>query len=419
MADNKKPDLDDDLDTDAESKAEVADVELDLEASPKEELANGDAEKLSQPEEQPKPEEVPKPVAEATAWSEPTVTPIDPAKKGIFVPAVIGGIVAASLGFFAARSEVLDGILPEALKSGVSADVIIALQDADAKQAATLAALGAEIATFKVPDLAPLKAQIESNSADIAPIRVDLVVFKTRLETLEARLNPLGARLEALEKQPMTDAVSDSAIAAYEREMTALKQAIATQRADVEKMMVTARATEDDARALEASAATTARQAEVRAIVTRLHAALDSGGATASILAELAVAGISVPEVLNVSANKGVATLAALADAFPAAARSALSAVRAESGGGGGIGSYLQRYLGARSVEPREGDDPDAILSRAEAALTNGQLAQALDEIAALPEVARAEMQPWTDLALTRLTALQTVAEMAQSLNSN
>jgi len=79
----------------------------------------------------------------------------------------------------------------------------------------------------------------------------------------------------------------------------------------------------------------------------------------------------------------------------------------------------LQRQLGARSVEPREGNDPDAILSRAEAALINGHLPQALAEIAALPDEAQAEMGNWVTLATIRAAALSAAAALAQSLNTN
>ena len=153
--------------------------------------------------------------------------------------------------------------------------------------------------------------------------------------------------------------------------------------------------------------------------MTRLLGALNSGAPYASILADLASAGVAIPEALNASAGEGVATLASLADAFPASARAALSLARDEQGSGGGIGGFLQRQLGARSVAPREGSDPDAILSRAEAAVAGGDLSEALKEIATLPEAAGAAMQGWVDRATIRLAALQAADQLAQSLNTN
>ena len=112
--------------------------------------------------------------------------------------------------------------------------------------------------------------------------------------------------------------------------------------------------------------------------------------------------------------------MATLRDTFAPAARDALAAARAGTvETDRSLGSFLRRQLGARSVEPREGDDPDAVLSRAEAALTQGRLQQTLDEIAALPDPARAALADWTALARLRLSALGAAETLAQSLNSN
>jgi hypothetical protein len=61
--------------------------------------------------------------------------------------------------------------------------------------------------------------------------------------------------------------------------------------------------------------------------------------------------------------------------------------------------------VGVRALTPREGNDPDAILSRAEAALTAGDVAQALAEIATLPAVAQDALAAWRTQAQLRLDA--------------
>ena len=100
-----------------------------------------------------------------------------------------------------------------------------------------------------------------------------------------------------------------------------------------------------------------------------LQAALSSGGARDQALAELQAAGVQPPAVLSGE----VATLAQLRAEFPAAAReglaAALKAAPANDGAMGVIGNFLRVQTGARSVEPREGSDPDAVLSRADAAV--------------------------------------------------
>ncbi|MGC1487099.1 MAG: hypothetical protein WA784_04835, partial [Albidovulum sp.] len=70
----------------------------------------------------------------------------------------------------------------------------------------------------------------------------------------------------------------------------------------------------------------------------------------------------------------------------------------------------------ARSLTPRAGEDPDAILSRAEAALGTGDLKTALVEIATLPEAGRARLAEWTGLAERRLAAAAAIAALAADM---
>ncbi len=359
----------------------------------------------------------------ASEPEEPKTDTSDSSKRGGFIPALAGGILAAFLGFVAGRSDILDPYLPDALKGTDLEQLVTTLGASDARQADDLLVLRAQFEATKPPDLGPVElrlARIETEvQAQIASSKAESDSLWAHLRNLEARLDPVNARLEELEKRPMTESASESAIAAYDRELAALRDAIAAQRRDVQNMMAEARAAEADARELETNAAIAARQAEIQATVARLHTALNSGAPYDRILAEVTDAGITVPEILGASAHDGVASLASLGDAFPKAARAALSASRAAQGNSSGLSGFLQRQLGARSVRPRDGDDPDAILSRAEAALTDGRLAQALEELAALPDNARAQMRGWVDTATTRMTALKAAEELAQSLNTN
>jgi hypothetical protein len=70
-------------------------------------------------------------------------------------------------------------------------------------------------------------------------------------------------------------------------------------------------------------------------------------------------------------------------------------------------------------VAPREGSDPDAVLSRAQAAVRAGDLGAALTEMESLPEAARTAMQDWLDAASARKAAQDAADELADSLNSN
>jgi len=81
--------------------------------------------------------------------------------------------------------------------------------------------------------------------------------------------------------------------------------------------------------------------------------------------------------------------------------------------------AFLQDQLGVRSVAPKDGNDADAVLSRAEAALKAGDLASAFAELDALPSEGQAEMTDWIALATRRAQALDALSALKQDLNGN
>jgi hypothetical protein len=336
-------------------------------------------------------------------------------RRSGFVPAVLGGLVAVAIGFGVARTELLDPYLPDVLKSP---DYGAAL----AAQSAALDDLRAKVAAIPPPDLSGVENRLDALRSEITKTTEKVTGLSGRIDTLDQRmtaLQGLDARLTALEKRPVEQGASDQAIAAYDRELAALRASIADQRAEVEKLLKSARESEDQARALEKKAARSARVAATRATLAQLRIALDSGAPYGGLLQALGNDGLTIPDELRANAETGVPTLAELADAFPDAARAALAAARAQSADGGSIGAFLKRQLGARSVAPRPGDDPDAVLSRAEAALKGGDLDTALNEISTLPDVAASAMSDWAGLARERLAAMKAVDTLAQGLNQN
>jgi hypothetical protein len=154
-----------------------------------------------------------------------------------------------------------------------------------------------------------------------------------------------------------------------------------------------------------------------RAALLQLHSALDSGAPFAGALEVLADQ--SVPAVLLDNAGAGLPNLQQLRDAFPDAAREALdAALRANMGESWAerVSNFLRNQTGARSLTPREGGDPDAVLSRAEAALAEGDLNGALSEIAALPEASQAAMAEWLAQAQLRQAAVQAVQDLSDAM---
>ena len=173
---------------------------------------------------------------------------------------------------------------------------------------------------------------------------------------------------------------------------------------------------EDRLKAAEAEAET--KRALARAALSHLRAAVESGASIEGAMADLSSAGVELPAGLSEQA-KGVPTSQLLQTRFDSAAREALTVSLRETAGEGWadrISAFLRSQSGARSLTPRAGDDPDAILSRADAALKAGDLAAAIDEIAALPEGGKAVMAEWVGLAQRRMAALAAVSALAQTV---
>ncbi|MFK7939550.1 MAG: hypothetical protein AB8B82_09235 [Roseovarius sp.] len=321
-------------------------------------------------------------------------------QQGGFIPLLLGGLLAGGIGF--AASHYLNG-------SSESAGVD-ALNKASAQikeNASAIAALDETVgAAPDMPDLTPITDAQGNMSAALDQMT-------GRLDAVEAEFAALSDRLTEVEKRPMTEGASDAAVAAYERELQALQDTMAAQRAEIEAMA-------EDARAMEGNAEATAKATMLRAALSRVQTAIDSGSGFAPALGDLQAGGIEVPAALFDVAEDGVMSLAQLQSGFPDAARAALAVSRqeaAQSGEQSGFSAFLKNQLGTRSLEPREGNDPDAVLSRAEAAVREGRLADTMAELEALPEAGRAVLADWTANVTLRQAAVSAVEVLGQELN--
>ncbi|SHJ87435.1 Uncharacterized conserved protein [Shimia gijangensis] len=403
MAKSKKTDKPDDAQTNEDTKVEeIIDAEV-IEAQPEDSdqddapLAESE-DPVGEPEDLAAENTVEESDAESAQLDAPIEAPQENSGSG-FVPLVLGGVLAAGVGFAAASylgsqgilfgHKANDSIAELTAKLEVQDDLIVLLKSNQDKIAETANAARDGVASA---------AESEARAAALSD----------RVEDLGAKLVTLEGRIIEAEKRPMTEGVSSTAIEAYEREVEQLRTLVSEQLAEAEN--------------LKENSTRTAQETLAQAALTRVISALDSGVPYRGPLTELAGAtGASIPEALAAHADSGVTTNLALAEAFPAYARSALADARKQenANGGGGLAHFLKTQLGARSIEPKEGDDADAILSRAEAALREGRLDGALSELSALPETSQAVMADWRTLAETRVAAVQAVETLAQSLNSN
>lgn len=328
------------------------------------------------------------PVDEKAA-PEPPAKPA-PAPRVGFVAPLIGGVLAAAAGFG----------LAQVVPNGWPLQGTAALEQQIALQSQTIAALEGRLATIeaaKVPDISPL------------------------METLAA----LNGRIAALETGPAERTEENAALAEtlakLQAQITELSTAAPTGQAPV-PANITALAAEAEARLKEAEAQAAQMKAEAEALTRaavaqaalgRLKSAIDTGTPYAAILPDL---GVDVPPALQSHAETGLPSLADLQASFPEAARQALeAALRADMGDTWTerATSFLRSQTGARSLTPREGTDPDAILSRAEAALGAGDLALVLQELASLPESAKGPIAPWAAQAEARQAGLQALDALA------
>lgn len=381
-------DLDDLAEAEAEAEVEIED-DGDLDYDPE------DADSAAEYEVAEAIDEVDS--AETSAAPEPA------AKRGGFVPMVLGGAIAAAIGFGGAV------YLGDSL--GIGAD-----------QAATLEALRADLSTQQEA-LSALQdgqstAQNVATAAQAAAeaAQADLTAMSARFDEVSAQrdalsdaITALETRLSDIEKRPLNEGLGAAAIAAYEREVKDLRDLVAAQKAEAAE--------------LKDQAALSAKSALARSSITRIVAALESGATYRAAVVDLKSAtGQEVAPILETYADEGVPPLTALIESYPEAARAALAQARADkvdADSGNKLSNFFKTQLGARSVEAREGSDTDAILSRTEAALKAGDLAAALGEIETLAEGPKAVMSEWVAQAKIRLDATQAAEDLAQTLNSN
>ncbi len=320
--------------------------------------------------------------------------------SGVFVPALIGGLIAAGIGFGAAY---------------------LLLPRPDAKLGESVSTNTTAVSELR-EEIAAVAA--DANAVDLTPVTDEIAALQETVTaefgTINERIAVFDERLSTLEKQPSGDGtLQEAAVAAYQRELDELRAKVEDQAGAAFAQLEETRA---EAAAIEQAALDAARAAQVRAALAQVQTGLTSGEPMTTALEDLETAlGEPVPEALAAVAE-GTPTLAGLQDTFPEAARAALADARAGGESGeqsSAFGAFLREQLNVRSVAPREGDDADAVLSRAQAAVSEGQIQTALDEIAALPDVAKAKLADWAATAETRVAAVNAADAISLSLNVN
>lgn len=319
-----------------------------------------------------------------------------PRRRSGFLGPVIGGAILGLSGFAIAHFDLFGYGAPD--RSAEMATLIERLDATLVAQASALTEAKSELS--RIADrIAALEAASPPEMPDLSPL-ADLDSRLDAIETLapggDASTAALAAKLSELEKR-----------------LAIIPAAGETQGLQAELEAALARLTaaeteaQDRAKAAEAATVLAARGQALDA----LSAAVAKGRPFTAELAELADPALTT--ALGGMADTGVPSLETLQADFPEAAREALRLARAtDTGAGWGarLVDFLAAQTGARSVAPREGDDPDAVLSRAEFALSEGRVPDALAELLALDAAIRAPLDPWIVGAKTWATASAALA---------
>jgi hypothetical protein len=369
-------------------------------------------------------------ISDALAEPAPGVSalPPPPARRGggAFLATVLGGVLAAAAGFGLARA--IPGGWPLQDSSALEAQ-IKAQADTVAALTAQLADLAARPVETASDDIAALKADVEKRLAEAPAVIDPAPLIAKATKDIQTTIAALDTRLTEIELRPVGTggAASSAALAAYDRQLQDLRAQIAAHSgqgsdvaAQIEAVAAEAKAqlaaAAQDAERLKAEAEAAARAATEGAALGRIRAALEAGGPYAGAVADLTALGAEIPADIAGLAETGVPTLTDLQRSFPAVARDALAAaLRAQTptGWGDRITAFLRTQTGARSLSPREGTDPDAILSRAEGLLADGDISATLAELGTLPDPAKEVLAPWVAEAEARQKAIAALSSLS------
>lgn len=290
--------------------------------------------------------------------------------------------------------------------------------------------------------IADLRAAVEEQSGQMAELRAvtrdsiaieasllelsdtselvmsDLDRFGGTIENLRERIENMEAQpvpINTLTERDIHDRLLEEILGSVDNRLIEMRKALDEGLAEMEAARAAAALSEQVAKQTE-------RAAAAHETLSRIVSALESGMAFAtelSIFEEMS--GLAPPERLVSIAGEGVPTRGELAEAFPEAARAALRAATMEAMESGDINpvrAFLRTQLGLRSLKPREGDHPDAVLSRAEAAAIEDDIDTALAEIAVLPQSGRDRFADWIAQAELRRGALNAVETLSVQLGN-
>ena len=279
--------------------------------------------------------------------------------------------------------------------------------------------------------LADLEARVskaEQAAAASPPAQPDQALA-SRIAALESTMRPLAeagqradaANAAAREAKSRADAAFDMA-----QKNSVQPAAEAADRKDIEVLAARLATLEQAAKSVDDKIARAVRGSEAdRAgrlafVATSLRSAVERGDPFAQELAaakSLAPDG-SVLAPLEPFATTGVPRAAMLARELSQLSGPILSAAGTTPRDGGILDRLQQnaeRLVRIRPISEAPGEDPAAIVARAEAKASRGDIAGALSDLSQLPEPARAPAQAWVKKAEAQVAALAVARKLADN----
>ncbi|HET7408690.1 MAG TPA: mitofilin family membrane protein [Paracoccaceae bacterium] len=292
-------------------------------------------------------------------------------------------------------------------------DQMQAVSDSLAEGAADGEAAAPELAAA----FAALRAEVEGFRERLA---TDAQRFATQDDLRSARTALQAEIQQALQALPPADAiVVEDELQALRQEaeeaVGMLEQRIAEVQATAEQAAETAGAAEQAATTAVGRVDDAIRDARLAAASASLTSRLTNGVAFADALDEAAaLMDTAAPQELATVAAEGVATTAELLRGFGRPARDAIEAdIEARTGGGilGQASARVRSVIGGRPAGEQPGESVEAILSRVEARLREGDAAAAMAEAGTLPGHAQAALGDWLGALRARVEAAEAAGQ--------
>ena len=250
--------------------------------------------------------------------------------------------------------------------------------------------------------------------ASDAALAARIAALEAELKVMAETMGNLGRRTdELLAAAREVRARADATAAALAELAQKIPAATATERSALEALANRVSAVERSEKAVERSD----RTVRLAVAASALNAAVARGDAFAAELATVKVLGADprLVEALEPFARTGVPPTAALAREFSELAPSLQQASGASprEGALGKLQMNAEKLIRIRRVDEPAGSDPAAIVARAEAKVSRGDIAGALSELAQLPPDARAPAEAWIKRAQARTAALDASRRLA------